>query len=243
MSAPSETPSDNVKSVQPSKDELDELLLCARYGDEQDLADMKQFTQQYGTTWLADARDDNGNTCLHLAGANGHADIVAFLLQHLPTSSLTTPNNAQSTPLHWISLNFHLNVLQLVCPKLPPSAFEIQNLKGKTALQEAEEATESFVVPASESTTGGGGGESDVTSPRARERVRREKVVGYLLQCMGLGVKERSTGLKEDGATEEGSASAEDTKVEKNNAETMQRLTKEAERIKLEEQQKPAKGE
>ncbi|KAK4049058.1 hypothetical protein OIV83_004420 [Microbotryomycetes sp. JL201] len=231
MSAASQAPTNNAKAApEPTRDELDELLLCARYGDEQDLSDMRHFTAQYGTRWLADARDDNGNTCLHLAGANGHADIVSFLLQHLTEDALTTTNNAQSTPLHWIALNFHLNVLQLVCPKLPPSAFEIKNLKGKTALQEAEEATESFIVPAT--TSQGPTGESDVTSPRAKERVRREKVVGYLLQCMGLGVKERSTELKEDG-DKDGESS---TEIDKDNAETMQRLAKEAERIQLEEQ-------
>lgn len=56
----------------PSKDELDELLLCARYGDDSDLDDIKTFVAKYGDKWLAEAKDDRGNTCLHLAGANGH---------------------------------------------------------------------------------------------------------------------------------------------------------------------------
>lgn len=56
----------------PTKEELDELLLCARYGDESDLTDIKAFVEKYGDSWLAEAKDDRGNTCLHLAGANGH---------------------------------------------------------------------------------------------------------------------------------------------------------------------------
>ncbi|KAK4055965.1 hypothetical protein OIO90_002958 [Microbotryomycetes sp. JL221] len=218
---------------QPSQDEIDELLLCARYGDQQDLNDMKAFVDAYGATWLADAQDDNGNTCLHLAGANGHVDIVSYLLQHVPQQALTKQNKAQSTPLHWISINFHLQVLELLCPKLSKQSFNIQNLKGKTALQEAEEATESFIVPQQQN--GAQGPEVDVNSPRAKERVKREKVVGYLLQCMGLGVKEPSTKLNKDGDDVNDHDTTQD--AGKTDQETMQRLTKEAERIKLEQQQ------
>lgn len=56
----------------PSHDELSELLLCARYGDASDLDDIKAFVAKYGDQWLAEAKDERGNTCLHLAGANGH---------------------------------------------------------------------------------------------------------------------------------------------------------------------------
>lgn len=56
----------------PTKDELDELLLCARYGDDSDLADIKAFVDKYGESWLSEVKDDRGNTCLHVAGANGH---------------------------------------------------------------------------------------------------------------------------------------------------------------------------
>jgi hypothetical protein len=52
------------------------------------------------------------------------------------------------------------------------------NQHGKTAVQEAEEATEALVV-----------GEEDQDTEKGKERVRREKCVGYVLGCMGLGVK------------------------------------------------------
>lgn len=57
----------------PTEFELSELLLCARYGDESDLHDIKAFVGKYGQSWLADARDSRGNTMLHMAGGNGHA--------------------------------------------------------------------------------------------------------------------------------------------------------------------------
>lgn len=53
-------------------------------------------------------------------------------------------------------------------------------------MQEAEEACESWIVE-------DGGEKTD----RGRERVRREVVVGYLLGCMGLGVKKPVVGDEE----------------------------------------------
>lgn len=88
-------------------------------------------------------------------------------------------------------------------------------------MQEAEEACEAFVVPDSEM-DGAGKGLTD----RAKERVRRETAVGYLLGCMGLGVKKATT--KEDEAEEQDGEVGED-------GETVERLTKEAEKIKLED--------
>ncbi|ORY88121.1 hypothetical protein BCR35DRAFT_302041 [Leucosporidium creatinivorum] len=206
----------------PSKDELDELLLCARYGDDSDLDDIKAFIAKFGDKWLAEAKDDRGNTCLHLAGANGHEAIVAYLLPLLPATALIAPNEAQSTPLHWMSLNYHLSVLRLLCPLLPISAFSIPNGKGKTAVQEAEEACEAFIV-----------NEEEQNTPRGKERVRREVVVGYLLQSMGLGVKEATT--KEGAAEEEAGAEGEGDVVVAagENKETLDRLAQEAEKMKI----------
>lgn len=56
----------------PTSEEIEELLLCARYGDESDLQDIETFVDKFGTRWLSEARDDRGNTMLHLSGANGH---------------------------------------------------------------------------------------------------------------------------------------------------------------------------
>ena len=115
--------------------------------------------------------------------ANPHpsTEIVSYLLPLLPLSALSTPNTALSTPLHWTSLNYHLSCLRLLCPLLPASAFTLRNGHQKTAVEEAEEACEAFVVA-----------EREEGSERGRERVRREVVVGYLLGVMGLGVKKMS---------------------------------------------------
>lgn len=58
----------------PSDEEVAALLDCFRYGDleQDDLGDIQRFAEHYGDRWLAEARDDRGNTPLHMAGGNGH---------------------------------------------------------------------------------------------------------------------------------------------------------------------------
>jgi len=53
----------------PSPDDIEDLLLSCRYGD---LDDVNSFIDRFGTAPLGDARDENGNTILHMASANNH---------------------------------------------------------------------------------------------------------------------------------------------------------------------------
>ncbi|KAM0756061.1 hypothetical protein T439DRAFT_320751 [Meredithblackwellia eburnea MCA 4105] len=210
----------------PTAEELEELIQCARYGEQEDLDDMVTFVAKYGNDYLATAKDDRGNSCLHMACANGHIKTLELLLPHLPSSALIATNSSQSTPLHWAALNFHLPILRVLCPLLPPAAFEMKNSKGKTPVQEAEEATESWVVEE-------GGEKTD----RGKERVRREVVVGYLLGCMGLGVKKPTTDLSK---AEEGEEEGEEAKEVKDVREQIgedkvQKVTEEVERIRLQD--------
>lgn len=86
-------------------------------------------------------------------------------------------NNSLSTPLHWISLNYHLAILEILCPLLSPSAYLLLNGHNKTAVQEAEEGCEAYLVK---------DGEGNETTPRGVERIRREAVIGFILTQMGL---------------------------------------------------------
>lgn len=61
----------------PTQDDLEELLLSCRYGDVQDI---QQFVSNFGPDALATARDDNGNSVLHMVAGNGHTGIVARLV-------------------------------------------------------------------------------------------------------------------------------------------------------------------
>lgn len=53
----------------PSEEELEEMLLCCRYGDLEELID---FVNRFGNSWLETHVDENGNSALHMATANGH---------------------------------------------------------------------------------------------------------------------------------------------------------------------------
>ena len=53
----------------PTPEDTEELLLIARYGE---LDELKSFIEKFGTKPLADARDEDGNTVLHMVCGNGH---------------------------------------------------------------------------------------------------------------------------------------------------------------------------
>lgn len=97
-------------------------------------------------------------------------------------------------------------------------------------MQEAEEACEALVVS-----------EADQDTPRGQERVRREKCVGYLLGCMGLGVKKPTGGDESKAEEAEGELKAGPEAAggqAKKDDETVRRLTEQAEKIKLEQEEK-----
>lgn len=56
-------------STSPSQDEQEEILLSCRYGE---LDELKQLVDKYGADAIANVRDENENTVLHMIAANGH---------------------------------------------------------------------------------------------------------------------------------------------------------------------------
>lgn len=94
-------------------DQVDDLLLSARYGDLQDL--QQTLTPELLTAeTVAGVKNDNDNTMLHYASANGHTDVVRFLLPALTLSALLAQNDAGNTALHWAGLNGHVNTVKLL---------------------------------------------------------------------------------------------------------------------------------
>ncbi len=53
----------------PTQEQIDELILSCRYGE---LDEVKQFTDEFGWDPVNQARDDRGNTVLHMICGNGH---------------------------------------------------------------------------------------------------------------------------------------------------------------------------
>ncbi|KAH8827819.1 ankyrin repeat-containing domain protein [Flagelloscypha sp. PMI_526] len=122
----------------PSLDENDDVLLGCRYGD---LDDVRDYISRFGVSHLAAIRDDNGNSILHMLCANGHTELLEYLLPILPTSLLSVQNASGSTALHWAALNSHLSIVQKLVefPDGPGvDLIDIKNKAGRSPLAEAE---------------------------------------------------------------------------------------------------------
>lgn len=53
----------------PTREEVDEFLLSCRYGE---LEEVTAFVEKFGAEAVAGARDDRGNTAVHMCAGNGH---------------------------------------------------------------------------------------------------------------------------------------------------------------------------
>ncbi|PPQ78983.1 hypothetical protein CVT25_002267 [Psilocybe cyanescens] len=125
-------------SPTPSDDYKAEVFLSCRYGD---LEDVQAFVSKYGATSLTNVRDENENCVLHMICANGHLDLLSYLLPLLPSALLSAQNVSGSTPLHWAALNAHLDIAQkLVLYADGPGRdlIDIKNAAGLSPLGEAE---------------------------------------------------------------------------------------------------------
>ncbi|KAH8994606.1 ankyrin repeat-containing domain protein [Lactarius akahatsu] len=127
-------------SIAPSPEDTEDFILSCRYGD---IDDLKSFVERFGTDSVGNARDENGNTVLHMASANGHTELLDVLLPIVPSTLLSAQNHAGSTALHWAALNAQLGTARaLIGFPAGPGAdlIDIKNSAGRSPLGEAEAA-------------------------------------------------------------------------------------------------------
>ncbi|WVW86871.1 hypothetical protein I302_108926 [Kwoniella bestiolae CBS 10118] len=93
----------------PSTEGIEEVLLSARYGE---LDELKEFVEKFGAQPLAEAKDERGNTVLHMCCGNGHIDVLNYLIPLLPKEVLSRTNEAGSPPLHWAVSNNHVSCVK-----------------------------------------------------------------------------------------------------------------------------------
>ncbi|GMK57098.1 hypothetical protein CspeluHIS016_0309380 [Cutaneotrichosporon spelunceum] len=122
----------------PTPDELEDLVLSARYGD---LEDVQAFADTYDWELAAGARDDRGNSALHMACGNGHVDVLKLILAHVPSSALpallAAKNDAGSPAVHWAVLNNHVACVQALVDAGGIQVLKQTNAAGRDAFAEA----------------------------------------------------------------------------------------------------------
>lgn len=103
------------KAASLTGDQIDDLLLSARYGDLEDLQETLGplfSSSSNATELLASIKNEDSNTLLHYASANGHLEVVHYLLPHSDLPLLLAQNISGNTPLHWAGLNGHLDTVK-----------------------------------------------------------------------------------------------------------------------------------
>ncbi|XP_031124482.1 ankyrin repeat-containing protein P16F5.05c isoform X4 [Ipomoea triloba] len=83
---------------------IEALLEAARYNDIEDIMSL------VSSGISLNSKDSQGRTALHMASANGHCDIVDYLIRN--EVDVNASNEEKNTPLHWACLNGHVEVVK-----------------------------------------------------------------------------------------------------------------------------------
>merc|ERR1711904_245894 len=92
-------------------------------------------------------RGNNGNSALHMASANGHAEIVKELLA--AGATVDAANDAGNSAMHWGALNGHTEVVSLLLDaKANPNARnEFQKRPFDEALSKSQHSVCEVLAP------------------------------------------------------------------------------------------------
>lgn len=107
------------------------LLECARFND---LPALKNALNTSITNLNQNYQDFRGNTALHMASANGHVDMVKFLINELKCD-INIINNSGSSALSWAALNGQKEVVSILIKN--GANVNTKNNLGKTPSEEA----------------------------------------------------------------------------------------------------------
>lgn len=112
-----------------SQEEVDqELLECARYGEDDDL---RMMLEQYKAN--VNYKDSLGNTALHRAAANGQVGCMTILKEH---NALFLPNIQGNLPSHWAAQNGQAEALKFLVANYTFDMLS-KNDAGRSTLTEA----------------------------------------------------------------------------------------------------------
>lgn len=122
------------------QEDQEAIIVDARAGDLESLKDI--FTTLIDPSALIECTDElSKSSALHMAAANGHFEVVKYLLSIFPKDKLkewvNKQNETGNTALHWASLNGKLDIVQLLCEEYEADPF-IRNNFDHDAIYEAE---------------------------------------------------------------------------------------------------------
>lgn len=122
------------------QEDQEAIILDARAGDLESLEDI--FTNLIDPSTLTECYDElSSSSPLHMAAANGHYEVVKYLLSIVPKDKVKAWVNKQNgtgnTALHWASLNGKLDIVKLLCEEYDADPF-IKNNFDHDAIFEAE---------------------------------------------------------------------------------------------------------
>lgn len=122
-----------------TQEEMDCVVYDAREGD---LQTLKEIFEEIPPSTLMTIKDDiTLSTPIHMAAANGHFEVIEYLLSILSKEEAeqiaSQTNESGNTPLHWAAFNGHLSIVELLCDTYKVDVF-IKNSSDHDAIYEAE---------------------------------------------------------------------------------------------------------
>ncbi|KAG9066924.1 hypothetical protein KI688_012836 [Linnemannia hyalina] len=123
-------------SVQDSE-HLEELIESARYGELEEIQAVVQTSGPEKAKVLLSHKGDYGKTPLHMAAANGHLDVVEYLISIISPEAINIQNDQGNTALHWAATNGHAKVIETLITK-GKADYKLKNAADHTAMMEAE---------------------------------------------------------------------------------------------------------
>lgn len=120
-----------------TQEEIEYIVEEARYGDLESLLTIFQLVDLKLLPTMKDTLTES--TPLHMAAANGHIEVVKYLLSLDVTDKekwVNQQNLSGNTSLHWASLNGHIEVVKYLCEGFGGDPF-IKNRVGHDAIFDA----------------------------------------------------------------------------------------------------------
>lgn len=138
---------------------LEDFVYFVRSGD---LDELDQFLSQHSGWNILVKEEESGNTVFHYAAANGHLEILRYLVEHMKkdqnlsqkqtdatenepqTHFLNIQNQQGNTPLHWACVTGNLEIFKFLVEEGADPFLE--NCQSKNCIEEAASCGHESIV-------------------------------------------------------------------------------------------------